>query len=142
MVRNEVLDSNIVIYDQIKTERRLDNRTQQIKSLSHEIMERISKGERVVTSTVHVSETANILEEVVGIENSYAPISELLKAENIQIESVDRSIYATSLDEAKEHNIGVNDGLAVVVMKNLGIDEIYSFDEHFDKIEGIRRVEK
>lgn len=136
------LDSNILIYDQIKTERKLDSKTQQIKILAHDIMERVSKGEKAVTTTVHVSETANILEEVVGIENSYAIISELIKTENIQIESVDKSAYVTALDEAKEHNIGVNDGLAVIVMKNLGITEIYSFDEHFDKIDGIKRVEK
>ncbi len=136
------LDSNVIIYDQIKTERKLDEKTQEIKKASHQIMERISKGEKVVTTVVHISETANILEEIVGIENSYNSVVDLLKSENIRVENVEKSLYTASLDEAKEFKIGVNDGLAVVVMKNSGINEIYSFDEHFDRIEGIKRITK
>jgi len=136
------LDANVIVYDQIQIGRKLDAKTSQIKNSAHHIIGRVSKGEKVVTTTVHISETANILEEIIGIEDSYLPISDLLKAENIAIESVDKNLYATGLDEAKELKVGVNDGLAVIVMKNLGISEIYSFDGHFDEIEGIKRVEK
>lgn len=36
--------------------------------------------------------------------------------------------------------LGVNDALAIAYMKMHGINEIYSFDTDFDKLEGIKRI--
>ncbi len=137
------LDTNILIYDYLQLERKLDERTLEIKKHSHEIMERIKDGEeKVVTTVVHISEVSNILYNLLAIELSYEVISGLLSSDFIIVEDIDKNKYIEGLELARQNRIKINDGLAVVVMKNLGITEIYSFDEHFDKIEGIQRIER
>jgi hypothetical protein len=136
------LDANVVIYDSLKLERKLDNRTSEIKESAHKIIGKIKSGEEVVTTVVHISEVSNILQNLLHLEKAQEIVSDILDCDFIKIEDVNKEKYMESVEIAKQNKIKINDGLAVVAMKNLGIEEIYSFDEHFDKIEGIKRVEK
>ena len=136
------LDANVVIYDSLKLERKLDNRALEIKESAHKIIGKIKSGEKVVTTVVHISEVSNILQNLLSLEKAQEVVSDILECDFVKIEDVNKEKYIESVEIAKQSKIKINDGLAVVVMKNLGVEEIYSFDEHFDKIEGIKRVEK
>lgn len=134
------LDANIIIYDSLKLERKLDDRTLEIKESAHKIIGKIKSGEEVITTVVHISEVSNILQNLLSLETAQEIVSDILECDFIKIEEVNKEKYIESVEIAKQNKIKINDGLAVVVMKNLGVTEIYSFDEHFDKIEGIKRL--
>lgn len=50
--------------------------------------------------------------------------------------------YEVCIEESRTYAIGVNDALASILMREERIDEIYSFDSDFDKVEWIKRVIK
>lgn len=45
-----------------------------------------------------------------------------------------------ALRETEEKKIGLSDAIAYILMLQNNIEEIYSFDMDFDKLEGIRRL--
>lgn len=51
-----------------------------------------------------------------------------------------REVFEAALDLYSELNISFADAFNACFMKSRGIAEIYSFDEDFDKVEGVRRV--
>ena len=52
----------------------------------------------------------------------------------IEIEPVTPDIYLESALTAKKSGISVNDALALLIMENRGIEEIYTFDRHFELV--------
>jgi predicted nucleic acid-binding protein len=56
-----------------------------------------------------------------------------LKA-SIKVETVTADDYRESVAVAEKYSVSVNDALALVVMDRHGIDEIYTFDRHFDRV--------
>lgn len=64
----------------------------------------------------------------------------ILAKKNVIVYGVDLDAYLEALRLAHKHLIGVNDALAIIYMKMYGINEIYSFDKDFDKVEGIKRI--
>ena len=50
------------------------------------------------------------------------------------------AIYSVAIEIAKKYKISINDALAIFFMQSRKLKEIYSFDKHFDNIEGIKRV--
>ena len=55
---------------------------------------------------------------------------------------LDREDYIKAVSVAEEHEVGVNDALAYVLMKEQAIQTIYSFDKDLDAFSDIRRVIK
>jgi len=53
----------------------------------------------------------------------------------------DGNVLLAALDIYAETKIDWADSLAAVHMSDLGIPTIYSYDKHFDKIDGITRIE-
>ena len=96
-----------------------------------EILKRVENGEEIVTTVVHLSEVANILEAKLGLSVALDFLEELLTAKNVTVLPVSTEDYLRSLIVAKERGISVNDALAYLKMKELGIEEIYTFDKHF-----------
>lgn len=136
------VDANIFLYASIKPKRVISDKIKHIKEKSVEIVKRISKGEKALTSVVHISEISNILEDRISNKFAQEILENIIFDENIEIAEVNKEIYATSLELAKIHDISINDCVAAIIMKLNNIKEIYSFDSDFDKIEGIKRVEK
>lgn len=52
-----------------------------------------------------------------------------------------KDVYLTGLDRYTASSIDFVDCLNIAHMQELGITEIVSFDRHFDRVEGITRVE-
>jgi predicted nucleic acid-binding protein len=62
--------------------------------------------------------------------------------DNVKIMSVTREAYFAAAELGDDLKLEANDALAVDVMRLNSIGEVYSFDEDFDRIEGITRLPK
>ncbi len=102
------------------------------KKRAKTIFKRINEGEKVVTTVVHLSEVANILEDAENLAFALRFVISMLRKDTIQMEAVTAEDYLLAASLAREKKISVNDAVAVIKMDRLGINEIYSFDAHFD----------
>ncbi|MDI6859005.1 MAG: type II toxin-antitoxin system VapC family toxin [Methanocellales archaeon] len=133
------VDANVFVYAVLKPKRSLSESERAIKTNSSNIVNRIDKGEEVITSVVHLSEVANILEDVSSQRIAADFMINVLSKPNLEVVLVDKNMYIAASFLAKEKLVGVNDALAALIMKDQGISEIYSFDKHLDDL-GIKRI--
>ena len=136
------IDANVFLYAFLEPRGELTEDEMKLKQASKSIVLRVEKGEKVITSVVQISEVSNVLEARASNKVAREIIESILLNENIDIQEVNKGLYAASLELAKIHDIGINDCVALAVMQTNSIKEIYSFDTDFDKIEGIKRIEK
>lgn len=136
------IDTNVFIYAFLKPKRELKKHEIMLKKAAKEIINRVNKGEVVVTSIVHISEIANILEDLIPLNKALEIEEAILSKENIKIATVNEKDYISSIEIAKTYEIGLNDALAYLIMKKHKINEIYSFDTDFDKLPNIKRITK
>ena len=134
------IDASTFLYAFLKPERPLPSGVVEMKVGAQGILRRVNKGESVITSVVHVSEVANILEARIRLSECRRIISDIVNKRSVEVVDVTRDLYTASLYTAGVHDAGVNDALAFNIMQERGIDEIYSFDKHFDNMPGIRRL--
>ncbi|RLI79703.1 VapC toxin family PIN domain ribonuclease [Archaeoglobales archaeon] len=129
------VDANVLLYAILRPKRKLTEREMEIKEAAKRILERINDGEEVLTSVVHLSEVAKVLEDVAGLAFSISFLKDLMLKKNVVVEDVDRNEYFESILLAGEKGIGINDALAYVIMRRKGIEEIYTFDKHFRNLD-------
>ena len=134
------LDANIFVYAYYKPKRKLKEKEKKMKEEAKNIVNRIMEGERIVTSVTHLSEMANILKHALSLTDLNDIIFTLLSMENVEIVDVTKSDYLHAVMLGKELMLDPNDALAVIIMERKGINEIYSFDSDFDKVEWIKRL--
>jgi hypothetical protein len=134
------IDASTFLYAFLKSERVLPPDVAALKVGAQGILRRVNEGESVVTSVVHISEVANILEARVRLSGCRRIISDILDKRSVEVVDVSKNLYAASLRTADIHDVGINDALAFNIMKERDIDEIYSFDNHFDNVPGIKRL--
>jgi predicted nucleic acid-binding protein len=134
------VDASVFLHAFLKPKRILTSQEIQIKEDAKKIVRRINLGERVLISVIHVGEIANVLED-------YLPLQEALEIEravcfrdSVEIETVDTLVLTQALGEAERWNIGLTDALAYVLMKTKMVNEIYSFDRDFDRLNDIKRI--
>ena len=53
-----------------------------------------------------------------------------------------KKILISGQEMAIDSNIDLNDGIAVTIMQEMNVDEIYSFDSHFDNFKWITRLKR
>jgi predicted nucleic acid-binding protein len=129
------IDANVFLYATVKPKGDVRGEILERKEKSKQILLRIQRGERVITTVVHVSEVANILEAKVNLETALKFIENLMLAENIEILPVTYEDYLRALLIAKEKSVGLNDALAYLKMEGAGVREIYTFDNHFRNLD-------
>jgi len=125
------IDANVFIYAVLKPKTVLPEAVLQKKNAAKEIFLRVNAGEPVTTTTVHLSEVANVLEDAAGISFAGDLISAILTKPTINVEPVSADDYRESTRLAQKSAISINDALAVLIMERQGIREIYTFDRHF-----------
>ncbi|MDD1703215.1 MAG: type II toxin-antitoxin system VapC family toxin [Methanoregula sp.] len=125
------VDANVFIYAVLKPKSSLPAAVMQKKTAAKEIFLRINAGEPVVTTTVHLSEVANVLEDAAGLLFATDFLSALLLKPALTAEAVSADDYRDSVRLAGKLGISINDALAVTFMDRLGLEEIYTFDRHF-----------
>ena len=134
------VDANVFIYAFLKPKRQLQPHETNIKDAAKKIVERINEGEKVETSVVHFSEICNIIEDHLQIEQTLNIEKSLLFLENLLIREVCEEHYLKAISIAEDQKIGVNDALAYVLMRESGLQRIYSFDKDFDQFKDIKRI--
>jgi predicted nucleic acid-binding protein len=134
------VDANVFVYAVVKPKGEAPEEIVDIKNRAKAIVKRIEEGEPVLTSVVHLSEVANVLEEHLRPEDLREYFNSILYKENVTVCAVDRELYRLANECFLIYDVGLNDALASIVMKREGINEIYSFDKHFDNIEWVKRL--
>jgi predicted nucleic acid-binding protein len=131
--RIKFIDSNVFVYAYVKPKREISEKVSRMKEKAKEILMKINYGEeRVVTSVVHMSEIANVVESLSSISKSIEIIENILNNKNIIVKDVTTQDYIEAVRVANREKVSVNDALAYVIMRNNNISEIYTFDEkHF-----------
>ncbi len=135
------LDANIFIYAYYKPKKQLTQKEKQMKDQAKRIIINVSQGkEAVLTTVIHVSEIVNILKHGVSQYQLTPIIRGLFMLDNVTILGVSREAYFAAVELGDDLKLEANDALAVDLMRMNDLTEIYSFDEHFDQIEGVTRL--
>jgi predicted nucleic acid-binding protein len=135
------LDANVFIYAYYKPKKQLTSKEKQMKEHAKKIVSNVSQEkEEVLLTVVHVSEIVNILKHGMPLDQLTAIIRGLFMLDNVKIMDVTREAYFAATEIGGDLKLEVNDALAIDIMRQNGIREIYSFDEDFDQIEDITRL--
>jgi len=135
------LDANVFIYAYYKPKKKLTEKENQMKEHAKKIISDVSQGkENVMLTVVHVSEVVNILKHGMPQDQLTNIIRGLFMLENVKVIDVTRDAYFAAVELGEDLKLEANDALAVDIMRQNRINEIYSFDEHFDHIEGITKL--
>ena len=135
------LDANVFVYAYYKPKRQLTLKEKQMKEYAKKIVSEVSQGkEEVIMTVVHLSEVVNILKHGMPLEQLNNLVLGLFMLDNVKIYGVSREAYFAATELGDDLKLEANDALAVDVMRLNNIKEIYSFDEDFDRIEGISRL--
>ena len=134
------VDASVFVHAYLKPRRKLSAEESGIKSDAQKIVSRISSGEEVLTTAVHLSEVANLVEEYLPLDEARSIEEALTYKDSIAVVSVSRQDCISALRYAKELKLGLTDAMAFAAMKASRVTEVYSFDRDFDAIQGVRRV--
>jgi predicted nucleic acid-binding protein len=127
------VDANVFIYAIVKS-------PQKDHEISRTILQRIESGEAAATSLAVIQEVINWLQyngrkREVGsfllAINSYLSMSKL---------STNWDNFFPSLEDMYGKQIDFVDSLTLQIMKQYKINEIYSNDKDFDRIEWVKRI--
>lgn len=134
------IDSNVFLHAFLKPRRELTQKEQDIKEKAKRIIEDIEAGEEVATSTVHISEVVNIVESGLGLQKSLGLLAWAVSRPNIKIHPTHPQDYENALPIAEQNAVSANDALAYTLMKQHGIDEIFTFDNHYDQLDEVIKL--
>jgi hypothetical protein len=134
------IDASVFVHAFIRPRRQLKLHEERIKKHAKQIVRRIDAGEQIAISVVHLSEVANILEDYMSLNDALEIVSSLTAKPRIMLLNVTAKDCVKAVLVAKTNAIGFTDALAYVLMSEMKIEEIYSFDRDFDKIKGIKRI--
>lgn len=134
------VDASVFVHAYLKPTRTLRAHEQKLKADARRIVTRIQGGEVVTTSAVQVAEIANLLEAWIPLADARAIVRELCTRDTLEILPTDRGDLLDAVAVAEDADVGTSDAIAAVLMRGLGLTEIYSFDRDFDRIGGLRRV--
>jgi predicted nucleic acid-binding protein len=127
------VDANVFIYAIVKS-------PQKDYEISRTILQRIESGEAAATSLAVIQEVINWLQyngrkREVGsfllAINSYLSMSKL---------STNWDNFLPSLENMYDKQINLVDSLTLQIMKHNKINEIYSYDKDFDRIDWVKRI--
>jgi len=137
------LDANVFVYAYYKPKKHLTTKEKQMKEQAKKIVTEVSQGtEQAITTVVHLSEIVNILKNGMPLEQLTDLIRGLLMLDNIIVHSVTKEAYFAANELGDDLKLEANDALAVDIMRSNGVTEIFTFDEDFDRVEGVTRIPK
>jgi len=136
------VDSNVFLHAFLAPRRTLRKEEQKVKDEAKAIVERIEGDEEVAMTTAHLSEVINIIETGIGLQKSLGFLAWIITKRNIKVYPVAVEHYETAMPFAKDRRISANDALAYLSMKAHRMEEIYSFDKHFDQLKDVVKLPK
>lgn len=135
------LDANIFIYAYYRPKKQLTEKEEAMKDQAKKIVSNISQGkEQITTTVVHISEIVNILKNGIPQNQLTHLILGLFMLNNVKIMDVTKDAYFAAAELGEDLKLEPNDALAIDIMRQNEIAEIYTFDEHFTNIDGIIKL--
>lgn len=91
-----------------------------------------------------LAETLNFLTRKGGSPAAREALRRIEASQGLRVERISDGVYAVGKDDVFRHIDGLSfvDALTVAFMRHRGLPSIYSFDEDFDRVPGIRRATK
>ncbi|HKZ93157.1 MAG TPA: type II toxin-antitoxin system VapC family toxin [Candidatus Bathyarchaeia archaeon] len=137
------LDANVFVYAYYKPKKQLTQKERQMKEQAKKIVADVSQGrEQVIVTVVHLSEAVNILKHGMPLERLTNLVRGLFMLDNVTVHGVSREAYFAAVELGDDLRLEANDALAVDVMRQSNVTEVFTFDEDFDHVEGITRLPK
>ena len=101
----------------------------------------INGQEALFTTDMVVAEIIWVLESYYELSRSdiREKVEKILNTQNL--DCPDREIIINALAVYEEKNIDYIDAFNACVLKTKGLDEVYSYDRHYDRITRIKRIE-
>ena len=99
----------------------------------------VEDGEPVVTTPAHISEVANILESRADSMSAATILRAIVGLEALTVHPLNGGHVKAAVTLSQRMGLGFNDALAYIVMREAGVEEIFSFDRDFDEIPGVTR---
>lgn len=100
----------------------------------------ISGEETAVTSSLTLDEVMWVIVKNKKKEVLRKVIENIYTIQNLRLQEVGSDIPLAALELIEKENLKPRDAFHVAVMKKLGVGEIVSDDEDFDRVKGIKRV--
>lgn len=137
-MKAKFVDSSVFIHAYLKPRRTMSPREAAIKEAAKEVVHAVEEGESVLTTVIHLSEIANIVEARLGLLKSLGLVARILSLRNIEVVGVNSEDYGRAIPISERYGVSLNDAIAYLKMKELGIEDIYSFDKHFRSFGDVR----
>jgi predicted nucleic acid-binding protein len=99
----------------------------------------VEDGEPVVTTPAHISEVANILESWVSHHSAVTILQAIVGLRALKVQPLTGDHVKAAVTLSQRMRLGFNDALAYLVMREMGVEKIFSFDMDFDEIPGVTR---
>ena len=127
------VDSNIFIHV-------LTESPEKSYEISRSILQRIENGEEALTSTAVIQEVLDWLEYNNHRKEVKIFVSALNSYHTLRKANNEWKDFPAAAEDAEKHGMDFVDALTLQVMKRERMDEIYSNDLDFDRVEGIKRI--
>jgi len=135
------LDANLFIYAYYKSKKgkNLAPKIQWMKEEAKKIILKIDKhnGEFCI-SIIQLAEVVNLLKRAMSWEALRQFLLGIISNNSIEIIEVSNLMYINSIDKITKYNMDSNDISAYLIMKEKGVNQIFTFDKHFRKLKDIR----
>jgi predicted nucleic acid-binding protein len=134
------IDANVFVHAFLNSRKPLQVHELEIKESAKRIVLRLEEGESMMTTVVHLSEVANIMETRMLARDALEVLSSIMFLEKLVIIGSSGEAYRSALSAAEVLGLGVNDALAYLAMKENSLTELYSFDRDYDKLGDVKRI--
>ncbi|MBN1215787.1 MAG: type II toxin-antitoxin system VapC family toxin [Candidatus Lokiarchaeota archaeon] len=139
------LDANIFIYAYFKPKKGkiLSEKIQWCKNEAKEIIKKINEEvNKYCISIIQLSEIVNLLKSVMSWEDLQKFIMGLISNKSIEIVEIPKLMYINAVNRISDYNMDSNAISALLIMKEMKIKQIYTFDHHYEHFEDIIRLPK
>lgn len=99
----------------------------------------VEDGEPVATTPAHISEVANILEARVSHPFAVTILQVIVGLSALKVHPLTGDHVKAAVALSQRLGLGFNDTLAYLVMRKMGVEEIFSFDSDFNEIPVVTR---
>ena len=117
------VDASVFVHAYLRPRRELKPHERRIKAQARTIVARVNEGEAVVTSAVHFSEVANILEAWMRFDAAQAVQRGLCARETVEILSVARGDLLEALSTGSEVGVGTTFHIYLPASRKLSGEE-------------------
>ncbi len=135
------LDANIFVYAYFKPKKGkiLPDKIQWCKKEAKEIIKKINEEENTYCiSLIQISEVVNLLKNAMSWEDLQQFMMGLLSNKSIETVEISKLMYFNAVSKISEYNMDSNDISAYLLMKEKEINQIYTFDRHYDNLPEIK----